>query len=137
MKTLILGILYLVTPLVNHAQNNALIGTWKIVGLEYVSDQGTQKVMETEIKAGTATTEFIIMEDGKWKQTSNMSGSGTLDTYEGTWKASGNKLIVNLKIGDQYYDVDWTYELKDNTLILNRAADPEGKMKIVNTFRKK
>jgi hypothetical protein len=137
MRTLIVGVLCLVTPFVIHAQNNALIGTWKIVGLEYVTDQGTQKVMEAEIKAGTATTELYIMDDGKWKQTSNMSGSGTLDTYEGTWKTSGNKIIVNLKIGDQYFDVEWTYELKDNSLILTRAADPQGKTKIVNTFRKK
>jgi hypothetical protein len=136
MKTLILALICVATSFGLKAQDKRLIGTWTIIDLIYVTEQGTQKVMEAEIKAGTATTDFFIMEDGKFKQTSNMSGSGTLDTYEGTWKTSENKLILTLKIGEQVHDIEWGYELKDNTLALTRA-NPTGTMKIVNTFRKK
>jgi hypothetical protein len=111
-------------------------GTWEIIDLTYKTPDGTQKVMEEEIKNGTATTDFYFMKDGKFKQTSNMSGSGTLDTYEGTWKLTGEKLIITLRINGQSMDVDYACELKNELLVLTRTS-PDGKMSIVNTFRKK
>ncbi len=113
-----------------------LEGTWGIVDLTYLTPDGTQKVMEAEIKNGSAVTDFYFANDGKFKQTSNMSGSGTLDTYEGTWKLTENKLIITLKINGQPIDVDYIYEMKNELLVLTRTS-PDGKMSIVNTFRKK
>jgi hypothetical protein len=111
-------------------------GTWGIIDLTYVTPEGTQKVMEAEIKNGSAVSDYYFMSDGKFKQTSNMSGSGTLDTYEGTWKLTGNKLIVTLKYQGQLIDVDYTCEMKNSLLVLTRTS-PDGKMSIVNTFKKK
>lgn len=111
-------------------------GSWGIVDLTYITPEGTQKVMEAEIKNGSAVTEFFFMNEGKFKQTSSMSGSGTLDTYEGTWKLTGNKLIITLQLNGQPIDVDYTCELKNELLVLTRTS-PDGKMSIVNTFRKK
>ena len=76
------------------------------------------------------------MNDGKFKKTSNMSGSGTMETYEGTWKLSGDKLIITLQINGQSMDVDYTCELRNGLLILTRTS-PNGKMSIINTFKKK
>jgi hypothetical protein len=92
--------------------------------------------MEAEIKNGSAVSDYYFMSDSKFKQTSNMSGSGTLDTYEGTWKLTDNKLIVTLKYQGQLIDVDYTCEMKDGLLVLTRTS-PDGKMSIVNTFKKK
>jgi hypothetical protein len=117
-------------------QNLTIEGTWGIIELTYKTSDGTQKVMETEISKGTAVTDFFFMSDGKFKQTSNMSGSGTLDTYEGTWKLTGDQLIITLQIEGQKVDVDYTYEFKNNLLVLTRTS-PDGKMSIINTFRKK
>lgn len=111
-------------------------GTWGITACAYVSQGGTQNVFVNEIKNGQAVTDFFFMKDGKFKQTSNMSGTGTLDTYEGTWKTSGTKLIITLLIGGSQADVDYTFEQKGDVLILTRTS-PDGSMSIVNTFRKK
>ena len=117
-------------------QQTNIEGTWGIVDLTYKTPDGTQKVMEAEIKNGTATTDFYFMKDGKFKQTSNMSGSGTLDTYDGTWALTGSKLIITLSLQGQLVDVDYTCELKNELLVLTRTS-PDGKMSIINTFKKK
>ncbi len=111
-------------------------GTWGIVDLTYKTPDGTQKVMEAEIKNGSATTDFYFMKDGKFKQTSNMSGSGTLETYDGTWTLNGSKLIITLSLQGQLVDVDYACELKNELLVLTRTS-PDGKMSIINTFKKK
>lgn len=111
-------------------------GTWGISDLTYKTPDGTQKVMEAEIKNGSAVTDFFFMDEGKFKQTSNMSGSGTMETYEGSWKLTGNKLIITLQLNGQSVDVDYTYELKNGLLILTRTS-PDGKMSIVTTFKRK
>lgn len=117
-------------------QQTTIEGTWGIIDLTYKTPDGTQKVMEAEIKNGTATTDFYFMKDGKFKQTSNMSGSGTLETYDGTWTLNGSKLIITLSLQGQLVDVDYMCELKNELLVLTRTS-PDGKMSIINTFKKK
>ncbi len=78
--------------------------------------------MEAEIKNGTATTDFYFMKDGKFKQTSNMSGSGMLETYDGTWTLNGSKLIITLSLQGQLIDVDYMCELKNELLVLTRLV---------------
>ena len=117
-------------------QQTTIEGTGGIVDLTYKTPDGTQKVMEAEIKNGTATTDFYFMKDGKFKQTSNMSGSGMLETYDGTWTLNGSKLIITLSLQGQLIDVDYMCELKNELLVLTRTS-PDGKMSIINTFKKK
>ena len=117
-------------------QQTNIEGTWGIVDLTYKTPDGTQKVMEAEIKNGTATTDFYFMKDGKFKQTSNMSGSGMLETYDGTWTLNGSKLIITLSLQGQLVDVDYMCEFKNELLVLTRTS-PDGKMSIINTFKKK
>ncbi len=142
MKTFILICMVLMSFSVSCSEDNEqaeginIEGTWGIVDLTYKTPEGTQKVMEAEIKNGSAATDFYFMSEGKFKQTSNMSGSGTMDTYEGMWKLTGSKLIITLQINGQSMDVDYTCELKDGLLILTRTS-PDGKMSIINSFKKK
>lgn len=140
MKTLLLicivAMSFSMNSLTGNEQGINLEGAWGIIDLTYVTPEGTQKVMEAEIKNGSAVTDIYFMSEGKFKQTSNMSGSGTLDTYEGTWKITGNKLIITLQFNGQPIDVDYTCEMKNELLILTRTS-PDGKMSIINTFRKK
>jgi hypothetical protein len=113
-----------------------LEGTWGIMECAHVIQGVTQKIFVEEIKNGQAITDFFFMKEGKFKQTSNMAESGTLDTYEGTWKITGSKLIITLLIGAVQADVDYTCELKSNLLVLTRTS-PDGSISIVNTFKKK
>jgi len=118
------------------AQVDSLKGTWTMFEMAYVSDAGIQKMSEDQMKANEMVTDFFFMEEGKFKQTSNMSGTGTLDTYEGTYKVNGKGLIITLQIGERSMDVDYTWEMKEKALVLTRTS-PDGSMKIVAAYRKK
>lgn len=137
MKTLLVTLICMASCMPLIAQNKALTGVWAITDLSYVSEQGVQKMMEAEIKSGTAITDFYIMEEGLFRQTSNMSGSGTMDTYEGNWKTVNGKLIINLMInGQKSPDLEYLYKLEDSVLTLERS-NPQGTLKIVMLFKKK
>jgi hypothetical protein len=136
MKTLILIVLCLMTFSTIKGQDKNLVGTWNLTSWANVSDAGTTKMTEDQLKSDNQSTLYIFLEAGKFKVTTNMGGSGTMDTYDGIWKISENKLIITLKIGEQTADLDNTYELKNDTLILTRVA-PDNSLKIINTFSKK
>jgi hypothetical protein len=136
MKTLILVVLCLTAFSTIKGQDKKLVGTWNLTSWSNISSAGSANMTEAQMKAENQSTLYIFLEDGKFRVTSNMAGSGTMDTYDGTWKSSENKLIITLKIGEQTADLDNTYELKNDTLILTRVA-PDNSIKIVNTFSKK
>jgi hypothetical protein len=118
------------------AQPPDITGTWTMCEMTHKTPEGNQVMSEEEIKAGNYETDFYFMNDGVFKQTSNMSGSGTKDTYEGTWKLVGDDLILNLYIKEQMMDVIWDFEMKDDRMNLSRTS-PDGTQTIVNTFKKK
>jgi hypothetical protein len=118
------------------AQATDLTGTWTLFEMTNVAGQKIQKTTEDQLKANGSVLDLFFMEDAKFKQTSNMSGSGTVSTQEGTWKIKDNKLIITLQMGERKMDVDYTYEQKDNTLVLTRTS-PDGNMKIIMACRKK
>jgi hypothetical protein len=136
MKTYAFILLCLLAVTASNAQVTDLTGTWTMFEMAYVSSQGTQKMTEAEMKANGSVTDYFFMEEGKFKMTSNMSGSGTLDTYEGAWKFAENKLTITLKINERVMDIVWGVEFKDNAMILSRTS-PDGSMTITNSFRKK
>lgn len=118
------------------AQAPDITGTWNMFEMSYLGTQGAQTMTEDQMKANSSSTEYVFMEKGKFRMSSNMSGSGTMDTYEGTWKLADNKLTYSLTVGGQSMDIVWDFELKDNIMKLTRTS-PDGSMKIVNSFRKK
>jgi len=136
MKTVILVLFRFLAVSAIEAQEIKLTGAWTMFEMAYVSDAGLQKKSEDQMKADESVTDFFFMEDGKFKQTSNMSGTGTLDTYEGTYKVNGKELIITLQIGERSMDVDYTWEIKENALVLTRTS-PDKKMKIIAAYRKK
>ncbi|MEE4178523.1 MAG: hypothetical protein V2I46_13540 [Bacteroides sp.] len=109
--------------------------TWSMFEMTYVMGEETQTFSEEMMKTEGASTDYFFMEEGKFRQTSNMSGSGIMETYEGTWKTDGNMLIITLLIGERQMDVDYTWQMKEKVLMLSRTA-PDGSMKIVMSFRK-
>jgi hypothetical protein len=136
MKTTILVLSFFLAFSAIEAQETKLTGAWTMFEMAYVSDTGIRQKSEDQMKADESVTDFYFMEDGKFRQTSNMSGTGTLDTYEGTYKVNGKGLIITLQIGEKSMDVDYTWEMKENALVLTRTS-PDGKMKIISVFRKK
>jgi len=118
------------------AQVNDLIGTWTVFEMTQVSGQNSQKMTEDQFKAEGAFEDYFFLEKGKFKQTGNLSGEGTVSTQEGTWKIMEKKMIMTLQLGEQKMDIDYTYELKENTLFLTRTS-PDGSMKVIMACRKK
>jgi len=135
MKTNILLFFLLTATILVDAQDKRLIGTWGITECAYVSINGTEKIMVDEIKNGTASTDYFIYETGKYKMTTNMAGSGKLDSYEGDWKTLDNQLIMTINMDGQTMELAWKYEIKADLLILSRE-NPMGTVTIVNTFQK-
>jgi hypothetical protein len=136
MKTKIILLLTFLTITVTKAQVVDISGTWTMFEMAYLTDQENQKVTEDQMKANGSFTDYFFMSEGKFRMISNMAGTGTTDTYEGTWKLEGNDLKLGLKINDQVMDIVWKFEYKDKIMKLSRS-NPEGTLTIVNYFRKK
>jgi hypothetical protein len=136
MKTIVFILLCFWAVSTSKAQVNGLIGAWTVFEMTQVSGQSSQKMTEDQFKANGAFEDFIFMEEAKFKQTGNLSGEGTVSTQEGSWKIAENKVIMTIQLGEQKIDVDYKYELKENTLFLTRTS-PDGNMKIIMACRKK
>lgn len=136
MKTLACILVFLAAVSALQAQTVDLVGTWSMTGYSYMENDVIRDEMTEEMMGDTLVTDFFFLEDGKFKQTSNMSGSGTLDTYEGTWKVSGDKLLITLMVEGRNMDLDYSCKTSDNVLVLTRTS-PSGTEKIVSSYRKK
>jgi len=136
MKTTVFLLLCLWSVSASNAQPSNLIGTWTVFEMTQISGQNSQKMTEDQFKTEGAFEDYFFMEEGKFKQTGNLSGEGTVSTQEGTWKITENKVIMTLQLGERKMDVDYTYELKESTLFLTRTS-PDGNMKIIMACKKK
>jgi len=136
MKTSLFIILFFLTAPVTQAQVNELIGTWTVIEMTNKSDQDSSKLTEDQFKSNGLFFDCFFMENGKFKQTGNLAdeSNGAVTTQEGTWKISGNNLIVTLEMSGNKFDLNYTWELKNQTLILSRTWPG---MKVIMAFRKK
>ena len=89
MKTLFMALLFMAMFSISIAQDSKLIGTWNIIEFEMISGEESEKMTEEQLTSEGSVWDLFIMEDGLFKQTSNMSGTGTMDSQEGTWESSG------------------------------------------------
>lgn len=136
MKATVFLIVFVSTANFAFAQESGLVGKWKIIEYTYSNPNGSEKVVEDQIKSSNTIADYFIMEDGTFRQVSNMSGTGSLETYDGNWKTTGNNtLTITLKINSKPLDLEWKYELKGDTLIITRS-NPARTLTISNTFRK-
>ena len=126
----------IITFSISNAQVGDLIGTWNINEFAVVNDENIEEMNEDKLKENGSVWDLFFMEEGKFKQTSNMSGTGTMDSQEGIWKTSDDNLTISLEMNGRKFDLNYTYELKENILVLNRS-NPMGTMKIVSKFKKK
>lgn len=136
MKTMVFILLCFLYVSTSNAQVDNLIGSWTMFEMTQESGQNSQKMTEDQLKANEAFEDYFFLEEGKFKQTGNMSGGSTVSTQEGTWKIEGNKVIMTLQLGERKVDIDYSYELKENALFLTRTS-PDGNMKIIMALRKK
>jgi hypothetical protein len=136
MRTIILVLFSLATFSISNAQDKDLIGTWNIIEFATISDNNSEKMAEDKLKENGSVWDLFFMEESKFKQTSSMSGTGTMDSQEGVWNTSDKNLTIGLLMNDRKFELIYTYELKENILVLTRS-NPMGTWKVVATFKKK
>ena len=118
------------------AQEIDITGTWTMFEMTWNSGDEVNKTTEEQLKDQGMTTDYFFMPDGKLKLISNMTGSGNLETVEGTWKLEGDKLIFSLRVDENPVDMIWDFEFKDDFIHLERTS-PDGSTSVVNSFKRK
>jgi len=78
MKTTILLLLCFLSYTALRAQNTSLTGTWTMFEYSWTNDQGKQTTSEDKIKADGGVTEYLFMDDGNFKLSSNMADESAI-----------------------------------------------------------
>jgi hypothetical protein len=118
------------------AQVIDITGTWTMFEMIWTSGQDVNKTTEDQIKGQDMITDYFFMPDGKFKLISNMTGSGNMETVEGTWKLEGDKLTCSVKVGENLADIVWDFDFRDDVINLKRTS-PDGSTSVVNSFKRK
>ena len=118
------------------AQEIDITGTWTMFEMIWTSGEEVNKTTKDQLKDEGMTSEYFFMPDGKLKLISNMTGSGNLETVEGTWKLAEDKLTCSLSVDENLVDITWDFEFKDEVIHLKRTS-PDGSTSVVNSFKRK
>ena len=135
MKSKIFLLLCLLACVTVRAQDIDITGTWTMFEMTWTNGQDINTTTEDQLKSQGQSSDYFIMPDGKFKMVSNMTGSGNLETYEGTWKLEGDKLTFGIQMGENMRDIIWDFEFNDNVMNLKRTS-PDGSISVVNRFKK-
>ena len=100
MKTLFATFFCIATCLVSNAQTTDMSGSWDIIEYGMVSNENTNKTEEDQLKKDGSVWSLFFMEEGKFKQSSNMR-TGTMESQEGTWKILEDILTLELQMNEQ------------------------------------
>jgi hypothetical protein len=79
MKPFALIFLWIGTITVSFSQEKGLIGTWNIIESAYKTETKVIKNFEKEIAEGKAITTFSFMENGTFKEITNMTGTNDFE----------------------------------------------------------
>ncbi len=118
------------------AQEIDITGTWTMFEMTWTNADEVNLTTEEQLKDEGMTSDYFLMPDGNFKLISNMTGSGKLETVEGTWKLEGDKLILSLRVDEKPMDIRWDFEFKDDFMHLTRTS-PDGSSSVVNSFKRK
>ena len=135
-KNSALALLCLLTGMTLHAQEVDITGTWAMYEMTWASGDDVNTTTEDQLKDQGMSTEYYFMPEGKVKLVSNMTGSGTTENIEGTWKLEEDKLTFSLNLEGNLVDLVWDFEYKDDAIHLTRTS-PDGTASVVNSFKRK
>lgn len=118
------------------AQESDITGKWTMYEMSWTSGDEVNTTTEDQLKAEGMSSDYDFMPDGKLKLVSNMTGSGNLETVEGTWNLEEDKLTFSLVINENPVDIVWNFEFKDEFIHLKRTS-PDGNTTVLNSFKRK
>lgn len=118
------------------AQETDITGAWIMYELTWINGDQVNKTTENQLEIQAMITEYDFKSDGKLILVSNMTGSGRLETMEGSWKLDGDKLTCSYVYEENPVDVVWDFEFKDEAIHLMRSS-PDGSSTVINSFKRK
>jgi hypothetical protein len=135
MKISLLLLLSLLAGMAVQAQVD-IAGTWTMYEMTWTSGQDINTTTEAQMKDQGMMSDYYFMPDGKLKLVSNMTGSGNMETIEGTWKLENDQLTCSLNVGGNLMDIVWDFGFSDDVINLTRTS-PDGSTSVVNSFKRK
>jgi len=136
MKISLLLLACLLAGMAMQAQELDISGDWTMYEMTWTSGDEVNTTTEDQLKAEGMFSDYSFMSDGNLKMVSNMTGSGNLETFEGTWKLEGDQLTYSIDLGGNLRDFVWGFEFKDDMIYLKRSS-PDGSTTVVNSFKRK
>lgn len=120
-----------------NGENKKLPGTWELIEFTLVSEDG-EKVSDKEtLRNAGAVWNLEFSEEGDFEQEFNMRDPGMkMEEEKGTWKIVGDSLKIDLQIDMITSTLPYTYQFKDDTLILT-LTNQQYNSKVITKFRKK
>ncbi len=115
-------------------RDTALAGTWDITKMSYVSADETVTYTESDLNEMGSVWTLQMEDDGTLEQTSNMSGSDSLETQTGTWcSTSADQFSITFTA----LSITILYEYTIDGIILELTREnPAGNMRIDAEFTK-
>jgi len=118
------------------AQEIDISGAWTMFEMTWTRGDEVNLTTEDQLKDQEMMSDYFFMPDGELKLVSNMTGSGNLETVEGTWKLAEDKLTCSLNVDENIVDVIWDFEFENDVIHLKRTS-PDGSTSVVNSFKRK
>ena len=118
----------------SQAQSSDLLGTWDIIEFSMITEENTNISDEKQLTENGSVWSLFFMDEGKFKQSSNMR-TGTNESHAGTWRVSGENLILELQLNERKINLNYLYKLNEDVLELTRS-NPMGTVKIMSKFRR-
>ena len=146
MKNIILVMCILIFGLFARAQEQTFVGDWHItdfsITMSTLSDDGeidsswvrTHSGMD-KLKEDGSVWELDFKKNGEVIQVSNMR-TGEIESHGGTFESDENSLRLNLEVDGRVVTLAYSYELNDDSLVLNRS-NPKRTMLIRTEFSRK
>jgi len=134
MKALILTVIFFAACFSLTAQEEELTGSWKIIEFS-VSNNGESDLKDESMLNEEGLVWNIVLKSGnEFTQTSNMR-NGTMETQEGEWKATDDKLTLEFEIDGDDFKITYEYMFEDDVLMLTRSS-PDAKVSVQAKFTK-
>lgn len=114
----------------------ALVGTWELIEMTWISLNDTTTTTESQLNDMGLFDIAEYYDDGTFKGTTNMSGSGKLETHSGTWTLAGNQLVINFTSPAGLPAIIWEYTIISENILNLKRSSPSGDETVSLDYRK-
>ncbi|HKJ78375.1 MAG TPA: lipocalin family protein [Prolixibacteraceae bacterium] len=134
---LLLFVLSIIVVGCETAGDPQIVGEWEITEFRIIGPGGDAASNEEKLNNAGAKWDLEFSKNGEFVQTFNMRKRNMeMETEKGTWTTNGDSLKIVLHIDTIKSNLDYTYEINQDTLTLTLAPEISD-TKIITKFREK